>query len=159
MERFRVLASGRVCGRACGKRRSSKRPLRHKVHGGMGKAILLKYGVGLKYTLPGCLNIRRKNCILCTCCRQKNAIVSPHIHSTWVGYLSPALYVLQPLLKSSVLSVYMFGHLDVRYVSFIISHFHLMCRQLVNALKRRGTDLAFFVMMTAIQSIRSFVPN
>ena len=30
-ERFCVLTSGRVCGRACGNRRSSKRPLRHKV--------------------------------------------------------------------------------------------------------------------------------
>ena len=31
LERFRVLASGRVCGRARGKRSSSKRLLRHKV--------------------------------------------------------------------------------------------------------------------------------
>ena len=32
LERFRVLASSHVCGRTRGKRSSSKRPLRHKVH-------------------------------------------------------------------------------------------------------------------------------
>ena len=48
-----------------------------------------------KITFPGSVNVRWNNCVLCTCCRQENATVSPHIHKTWEGYFSPALYTNQ----------------------------------------------------------------
>ena len=32
------------------------------------------------------------DCVLCTCSRQENATVSPHVRRTWEGYFSPALY-------------------------------------------------------------------
>ena len=44
-----------------------------------------------KITFPGSVNMRGKNCVLCTCCRPENATVSPHSHKTWEGYFSPAL--------------------------------------------------------------------
>ena len=28
-----------------------------------------------------------------TCCRQENAIFSPHFHRTWEAYFSPSLYL------------------------------------------------------------------
>ena len=48
LERFRVLASGRVCGRAGGKQSFSKHPLRHKVHGPFS-CIYARYKEKTKY--------------------------------------------------------------------------------------------------------------
>lgn len=47
-----------------------------------------------KITFPGSVNMRWNNCVICTCCRQENATISPHIHTTCEGYFSPALYVI-----------------------------------------------------------------
>ena len=47
-----------------------------------------------KITFPGSVNMVWNNLVPCTCCRQKNATVSPHILTTWEGYFSPALYFL-----------------------------------------------------------------
>ena len=45
-----------------------------------------------KITFPGCVSMGLNNCVYLPATGAKNAIISPHIHRTWEGYFSPALY-------------------------------------------------------------------
>ena len=58
----------------------------------IGKIINLMIIKGCtKITFQGCVNFGEKFVCLFTYCRQENAIVSIHIHTTWEGYFSAAL--------------------------------------------------------------------
>ena len=45
-----------------------------------------------KITFPGCVNMKGNNCGFLPATGAKKAIVSHHIHTTWEGFFSAALY-------------------------------------------------------------------
>ena len=45
-----------------------------------------------KITFPGCVSMGLNNCVYLPATGAEKVIVSSHIHRTWEGYFSPALY-------------------------------------------------------------------
>ena len=59
--------------------------------------------MGIASLFPGCVRMRLNNCVYLPATGAEKVIVSYHIHRTWEGYFSPALYNLSSWLAWLVL--------------------------------------------------------